>query len=278
MMILTYARARRWRAGWIAILAILVAPQIAGAQSTSLRGIITARDGAQMTVTTSDGATTVFTLTDRTKVSATVGALGVRENTQAVADLVGGLPVSVEGVRNGEETEAVRVTFKASDLKVALQIEAGTAQAKENAKAKLAEADAKTEALRKRLSEANQYVEKGEATVLFAVNSVALSDQAKADLQALATKALGIKGYLISVVGYADTTGNPEANQRLSVRRAAAVTNYVQKYCKVEPYRMLAHDAMGDAHQIGDAQSASGKAQNRRVVVKILTNKGLEGL
>jgi len=276
---LTFARKVRRRTLWAAIFALLlIAPQIALAQSASLRGIITARDGPQMTVTTSDGAKTVFTLTDRTKVSATAGALGIRENTQAITDLIAGLPVSVEGTRNGEETEAVKVTFKASDLKTALQIEAGTAQAKENARAKLAEADAKTEALRKRLSEANQYVEKGEATVLFAVNSVALSDQAKADLQALAAKAVTIKGYLISVVGYADTTGNPEANQRLSVRRAAAVTSYVQKYCKVEPYRMLAHDAMGDAHQIGDAQSDAGKAQNRRVVVKILTNKGLEGL
>ncbi len=42
--------------------------------------------------------------------------------------------------------------------------------------------------------------------------------------------------------------------------------------------RVLAGDAMGDAHQIGYATSSEGKAQNRRVVVKVLTNKGREGL
>ena len=143
---------------------------------------------------------------------------------------------------------------------------------------KAQELQAQNDELKRRMSQANQYVEKASTTVLFPTGSAVISAASKADLQALAAKARAIKGYVISVAGYADTTGNPEANQRLSERRAAAVTNYLQKYCGVMTQRVLAGDALGDAQQIGDSHSAEGKAQNRRVVVKVLTNKGLEGL
>lgn len=246
---------------------LLASPTIAAAQTTTVQGMITARDGPRMTVTAAGGAETVVTITDSTKVVSSGGGLGLQRNEQAETDLIAGLPVRADVVKNGDETDAVRILFKASDLKTALQVEAGTAKVR-----------AQNQELRQRLSEANQYVEKGEATVLFASGSVAISAKAKADLKDLAAKALPIKGYLISVVGYADTTGNAAANQRLSDRRAEAVTRYLEKYGGVQPYRVLAHDAMGDAHQIGDASTAEGKAQNRRVVVKILTNKGLEGL
>ncbi len=128
------------------------------------------------------------------------------------------------------------------------------------------------------MSEANQYDEKAQATVLFNVGSVAISSQSRSDLQAIAAKAKAIKGYLVSVIGYADPTGNAEANQKLSERRAAAVIAYLQKSCGLQPQRVLAGDAMGDAHQVGDTSTSEGRAQNRRVVVKVLTNKGLEGL
>jgi OOP family OmpA-OmpF porin len=246
---------------------LLAAPQVAFARSATVEGLITARDGAQMTVTSPGGANTVITLTGSTRVVSKAGALGLRTNEQGLTDLVAGLPVSVDTDSSSGNVDAVTVRFKANDLKTALQIEAGNAPLR-----------ARNEALTQRLSEANQYVEKGDATVLFAVGSVAISANAKTDLSDIAAKAKSIKGYLVSVVGYADTTGNAAANQALSDRRAQAVTRYLQKYCGIEPYRVLAADAMGDAHQIGDAASPEGKAQNRRVVVKILTNKGLEGL
>jgi outer membrane protein OmpA-like peptidoglycan-associated protein len=246
---------------------LLAAPRIAEAQIHRIEGMITARDGANMTVTAPGGASTVITLTQSTQVTSTSGLFNGQKNDLLVTDLVAGLPVSVDVENRGQEVDAVRVQFKASDLKTAMQVEAGTATLK-----------AQNAELRNRLSEANQYSEKGEATVLFASGSKVINDKGKADLKALANKAMGIKGYMISVVGYADTTGNAAANQALSEKRAEAVTRFLQRECGVQPYRVLAHDAMGDAHQVGDHMTSEGKAQNRRVVVKILTNKGLEGL
>jgi outer membrane protein OmpA-like peptidoglycan-associated protein len=41
---------------------------------------------------------------------------------------------------------------------------------------------------------------------------------------------------------------------------------------------MLAPGAMGEAHQIGDDKTEKGQAENRRVVVRLLQNKGIAGI
>ena len=261
-----------------AIAAVLAAPLGAAAQSVSVKGMISAREGHHLTVTQPDGTTTNLNLTDATKVTVISGVLKLQRNDGSVTDLITGLPVDVEAQPNGSDLDAVKVTYKAGDMKTARQVEAGTAQAKANARAKDAQLQAQNDELRKRMSEANQYDEKAQATVLFNVGSAAISAQARSELHDVAAKAKGIKGYLVSVVGYADPTGNAEANQKLSERRAAAVIVYLQKSCGLAPQRVLAGDAMGDAHLIGDVSTNEGRAQNRRVVVKVLTNKGLEGL
>ncbi len=261
-----------------AIVAVLAAPVGAAAQSVSVKGMISAREGHHLTITQPDGTTTNLNLTDATKVTVISGALKLQRNDGSITDLIAGLPIDAEAQPNGSDFDAVKVTYKAGDMKTARQVEAGTAQAKANARAKAAQLQAQNDELKKRMSEANQYNEKAQATVLFTVGSAAISREAKANLQDVAVKARGIKGYLVSVIGYADPTGNAEANQKLSERRAAAVIAYLQKSCGLAPQCVLAGDAMGDAHLIGDVSTNEGRAQNRRVVVKVLTNKGLEGL
>ncbi len=269
-----------WLLGPAAAVALAAAaPAIAAAQETlKFKGIISSHEGDAVTVTAPDGAATVVYLLPTTRVTSTSGALGLSKDTATQADLLNGLPINVEAVRTGDRIEASTIGFKAGDLKTARQIDAGTAQAKARVREKAAELQAKDEEMKKRLSEANEYVEKASTTVLFASGSTVITAEGKQLLMEIASKARAIKGYLIHVIGYADPTGNPEANQRLSARRAAAVIAYMQKYTGVMPQRVMAGDAMGDAHLVGDTSSPSGLAQNRRVVVKVLTNKGLEGL
>ncbi|MFL5297386.1 MAG: OmpA family protein [Phenylobacterium sp.] len=259
-------------------LAMLAGASIASAQTGTLRGIITARNGDQMTVTTSDGANHVFVLDGSTRAVAVAGGLGLRQNDQPITELLNGLPVTVESVTHGQYPTAVKVTFKESDLKTARQIEAGTAQAKTQAREKLAEADRKNEALKERLSQANQYVAKGEVTVYFASGSTAIDAKSQKDLKDLAAKALTIKGYMIGVTGHADSRGDAHANQVLSEKRANAVIRYLQKNGGIQPYRVLAQNAMGEDRPTAQTVSTGDMAQDRRVVVQILTNKGLEGL
>jgi OOP family OmpA-OmpF porin len=268
-------------AAWFAALGMIAAIAMAApaaAQTGQVRGMITGRDGDKMIVTTSDGAKHTFTLTSETKVTATQGSLGIRSSEMAVTELLNGLPVTVESVTHGEEIDAVRVTFKEGDLKTAKQVEAGTEQAKAEAHARLAETEAKNAELKQRLSEANQYVAKGEATVYFASGSVAIDAQGQRDLKDLCGKATAIKGYMIGVTGHADSKGDAHANQVLSEKRANAVIRYMQKNCGIQPYRVLAQNAMGEDRPVAGSDRPQDLAQSRRVVVQILTNKGLEGL
>ncbi len=272
-------------AAWGLVAAMLATAAPAGAQTGSLRGLITARDGDKMIVTTSDGAKHTFTLTPHTRVVQTEGALGIRQSELSASQLLNGLPVTVESVTSGDEPEATKVTFKSGDLKTAEQVEAGTAQVKEQARAKLTEQQAKlteqqakTAEMQKRLSEANQYVSKGEATVYFASGSIAIDAHAQRDLKDICGKAMAIKGYMIGVTGYADSTGDAHANQVLSEKRANAVIRYMQKNCGIQPYRVLAQSAMGEDKPTTVSTHPSDLAQNRRVVVQVMTNQGLEGL
>jgi outer membrane protein OmpA-like peptidoglycan-associated protein len=258
---------------WAALMLLIAAPP-ALAQGVSVSGLIVARDGDHMTVSDSSGQQTIVTLTDETRVTSVGGTFGLQKDDMAVTDLINGLAVNVKGHEAGGGVEATEVTFKPSDLKRAKVVEAGTAQVKAHAQ----ELQAQNAELKQRMSEANQYVEKGSTTILFATGSATISAQGKQQLQAIAEKARGTKGYLIGVSGHADTTGDSLANQKLSERRADAVIRYLQRHANVQPYRILSTVAVGDIQQISNNDTPQGRAANRRVVVQVLTNKGLEGL
>jgi outer membrane protein OmpA-like peptidoglycan-associated protein len=279
------ARGRRMAALVALTTALAATPALA--QNGELKGIISSRDGNTMIVTGSDGAKHTFTITPTTKVVAVQGGLGLRSNDMTSDALLNGLPVTVESVTSGDSPEATKVTFKQADLKTAQQIDAGTAQAKAQAKEKLQQAQNERDELKTRLSQANQYVAKGETTVYFKSGSIAIDAQAQNDLKDLCVKAAAIKGYMIGVTGYADTTGDAQKNQVLSEKRANAVIRFMQKSCNIQPYRVLAQNAMGEDKQVAVSATSAGTpastgaahlAANRRVVVQILTNKGLEGL
>ena len=118
---------------------------------------------------------------------------------------------------------------------------------------------------------------KGQATVYFAVNSMTISDDAKQQLKQLAAQAVTMKGYMVQVAGYTDSSGNAAYNQELSDKRAAAVCQYyLQQECKVPLYRVLAPEGMGESNPAGSNESQQGKQENRRVEVKVLVNRGMQ--
>jgi OOP family OmpA-OmpF porin len=140
------------------------------------------------------------------------------------------------------------------------------------------EQTAATEALRGRMGDIDQYNIKGTTNVNFDTGKAVLSAQTKADLCAAATAAEGTKNALMLVVGYTDSTGGDDLNQRLSEKRASRVVNYIQQACGWKPYRMLTPTGMAKADPLASNDSVEGKAANRRVAVNILVSKGLDGL
>jgi OOP family OmpA-OmpF porin len=236
-----------------------------------VEGIISARSADRLQVTGNDGSRTIVAFTDATEIKASKGLFGLGRKALAGDALLNGLPVSVETVQVGSELVASKINLRNSDLKTASMIHNGTAQG-------FAEQTAATEALRSRVSDIDQYNVKGTTNVHFDTGKAKLSERGKADLCATAEAAEDMNNALILVVGYTDSTGDYDYNQQLSEKRASRVVNYIQQNCGWKPYRMLTPTGMSEADPMASNDSASGKAQNRRVAVNILVSKGLDGL
>jgi OmpA-OmpF porin, OOP family len=127
----------------------------------------------------------------------------------------------------------------------------------------------------KRFSDLADFDTKAELTVLFDINSTNLNDKAKEELKAIAEKAKTYKGYLVQVAGFADSTGSASANQNLSDRRAEAVANFLRQSGDLGMSRVLAPVAMSTSKPVAPNETAQGKAENRRVTVKVVVNRGI---
>ena len=66
----------------------------------------------------------------------------------------------------------------------------------------------------------------------------------------------------VELDGYTDSTGNPEANQKLSMDRANAVKDLLVKN-GVEESR-ISTKGFGETHPIASNATATGRAENRR--------------
>jgi outer membrane protein OmpA-like peptidoglycan-associated protein len=86
---------------------------------------------------------------------------------------------------------------------------------------------------------------------------------------------------MIQVKGYASSTGSAALNQKLSEDRANNVANFMQQQGHITLItltNMLAPGAMGESRQVGNDNTAEGEAENRRVVVRLLQDKGIAGI
>jgi outer membrane protein OmpA-like peptidoglycan-associated protein len=129
-----------------------------------------------------------------------------------------------------------------------------------------------------RFGQLDDYYILDEVTVYFGNGQSDVEPKYSPQLLALAEKAKPINGYVIEVKGYASSVGNAEYNQQLSEDRADAVTNILVQQGHIPLTRMLAPGAMGETHQVGSDKTAEGQAENRRVVVRVLQNKGIAGI
>lgn len=116
-------------------------------------------------------------------------------------------------------------------------------------------------------------------SILFAPGSAVLSLKAKQmiDGGAAWVKTQDTKGWMVEVVGFADTTGNTARNRSLSERRANAVIGYLVTKHNLPLQRLIQPFGYGESNPAAPNNTAQGRAQNRRVEIKILVNKGITG-
>ena len=97
-----------------------------------------------------------------------------------------------------------------------------------------------------------------------------LPDEAKARLDQLITDLKADpKGAYFEVEGYTDSIGSPQMNERLGLERAEAVKRYLYEQHQI-PLHKINVISYGEANPVAENKTKTGRAQNRRVVIKVL--------
>jgi len=116
-------------------------------------------------------------------------------------------------------------------------------------------------------------LKKGNEIVLnnlfFAFRSVELAKESEPELDRLASLLKKNESLKVVIEGHTDNVGGELANKKLSVERAVSVANYLKSKYKMDETR-LTTKGFGPSVPIADNKTEEGRAQNRRVVFKIV--------
>jgi OmpA-OmpF porin, OOP family len=277
-----------------------------------LKGLIADRAGATLIIKSASGNRTVV-LTDETRTKDNTGLFGWGRDELTSIVLIPGLKVDIDGVVADEEGRitAKTITVDGDDMETSEMIQAGLHPTAKQVAANMKAIEANEEktqinaqeiaAIKKfiamyeqnatthktqteqnikeieeatnRFTALSQYDVKYQAAVKFPVGSSAISPQDEEQLKQLAQNALQTPGYLIEVTGYADASGDAKMNEQLSENRAKAVVAYLIQQGGVPVAHVAAPGAMGEYGPAAPNETPAGRAENRRVEVKVLVNK-----
>jgi len=112
-----------------------------------------------------------------------------------------------------------------------------------------------------------------ETAVHFGFNKDNLTKDAKEAIDQLAASVATTKGYIITVEGATDSVGSSEYNYDLSQRRANAVIQYLAAEKNVPGYKIYLI-GLGKDKPVESNKTADGRAKNRRVDIRLMTNTG----
>lgn len=279
---------------------------LASGQKYKIKGVVIAQDDAGFTVRDAVGIDTKVLVGSNTSVKTKGGIFG-GSKTVATNSIVRGLNLEVEG--RGDTTgnlAAEKVRFGKDDLAVAQSIESRVAPTEERltqteqnaqrisgqidelqalsnaarggAKAAQEAADAAisgVNATNQRITSLDEYVVQSTATVNFKAGSAVLSPEGRQGLDEVAQASMTLKGYSIEITGFASAEGDTKMNKALSQRRAQAVIDYLVETHNIPLRRIGTSYGFGELQAVADNTTREGRAQNRRVEVKLLVSRGL---
>jgi len=301
---------------FLCLIAATLGTAAAAQEKAKIQGMITTRTGETLVVKTAGGNATTVVLTDDTNTKDDKGLFGLEKQVMSNSVLIPGLKVKVDGTSDDQgRVVAKTITVDGDDLETAEMVQAGlhpTAQQvaanmqaieanrqgvaankvqlaaqKENIETNAQNISANRQQIEANIKDIEENTQrfsaladfdvKNQATVNFNVGSSSLDAKDKEALKQLADSSAGIKGYIVEVIGYADATGSAAMNTKLSEARAKEVVTYLIQQCGVQSRRIIAPAAMGEYGSASSNENKAGRAENRRVEVKILVNKGIAG-
>jgi len=272
--------------------------RVPSGEKTKVLGLINSRGADSFILTTLDGSARYnVAISDTTSVKSNTKGVFRGGTEYGASYLLRGLRVEVEGVGNDAgDLVAKSVRFNETDLRTAQSLESRMDPVEENARKMSGQIDENTalanraqgtadEALASatrantRINGLDEFDPIKTIVVQFATGSSTLGPKGKATIDEAAAwvKTQNTKGWMVSVVGYADSTGKTAANKTLSEKRANAVIGYLVSKHNLPTTRLVQPFGAGVDKPAAANDTAAGRAQNRRVEINLLVNKGIAG-
>lgn len=285
-------------------------------QVKKMKGVVVKRDPDSFTMSeTTGGPQTTVLLTADTEVKSHKRGAFRGSKEYAASYILRGLRLEVDGTRNADGSiVADKIRFDEQDLRTAQALKATVDPVEAELNEKLKQQQAEQERLAGQLEENRALTAQAQAsadaaaeaakkaqstadyannringlddfdpiktiTVHFPTNSATLGPKAKAEIDNAATwvRSQDTKGWVMAVIGYADTTGNSQRNIDLSERRANAVIYYIVSKYKMPLNRLVQPFGYGQLEPVAENKTAAGRAKNRRVEIRLMVNKGIAG-
>lgn len=125
--------------------------------------------------------------------------------------------------------------------------------------------------LNEKIANIDDYKASGNVTVLFKFDSAKLTDEARQQLDQLATGQVDkLKRYFVAIQGFTDKIGSVEHNLELSRHRAEAVQTYLVAQHNVPVYRIQIV-GLGKDKPVDDGTGRAAREKNRRVEVTLFS-------
>jgi outer membrane protein OmpA-like peptidoglycan-associated protein len=110
-----------------------------------------------------------------------------------------------------------------------------------------------------------------DVSVTFRFDKYVLTADDKKQLDDFAANLTSARGYILELTGGTDSVGDANYNYQLSQRRADAVANYLQSKYNIPPHKFYLV-GIGKDQQVASDSTAAGRAKNRRVDIKLMSN------
>jgi outer membrane protein OmpA-like peptidoglycan-associated protein len=194
----------------------------------------------------------------------------VRGEVGQVNDKVEGLSTQLEQTQERTRQNEARIgevdTKAVAAGRSAQEAQTAASAAAERANAVNARADAIEAASRRLVFEVVLSEDQGN----FRFNQAELPDEAKARIdEVINGLKADPKGVFIEIEGHTDSVGPTMVNERIGMERAEAVKRYLYEAHQV-PLHKMNIISYGEEKPIAPNKTRQGRAQNRRVVIKVL--------
>jgi OmpA-OmpF porin, OOP family len=281
-----------------------------------MKGVVVKREPDSFTMSeTTGGPQTSVILTENTEVKSHKKGVFRGSKDYGSSYILRGLRLEVDGVKNADGSiVADKIRFDEQDLRTAQALKATVDPVEAELNEKLRQQQAEQERLAGQLEENKALTEKAQASadaaaesarkaqqtadyannringlddfdpiktviVYFNTGSAKLGPKAQSTIDEAAAwvKTQNTKGWVMAVIGYADTTGASQRNIDLSERRANAVIYYIVTKYKMPTNRLIQPFGYGQLEPVAENTTKAGRAKNRRVEIRLMINKGIAG-